>query len=956
MRRGGTALAGLCVLAAWGLAPVSAWSRDKDEEDAEFASALIGRGYLDLADELTLQLVNAASTPAKKGNALLYRAELLYALAQAESDVTKGQAIVDQAIALLRDFVKANAGAPSAGQVRAALANLQSKQAQILINVQKVEPDPAKATAMRNRAMAIFGEIESELRTVVKGLKEQALKAPPTDESDRILIDYSMQFVKTLLEHGRMAGGEDRKALLDEAIKLAEDFQYDFGNRSVAFDVLRIEGLCRMELGDFTKAEQRIKSALTLRDQLPEKSEPNDFQLGILRDAHLALVQLYLKSGRHLQAVEAVDRAFAVDPKLKGTDPGWTLQLEKAQGYASMGDLVRATATANQIIAANPNGRNAYLARERMTTWITVKGRATPDRLMTAAESYLDREQWREALSSFRRVIELSTAPADRDKYAPTAYYKMGQCLLEMGRHGEAAYAFENVVRDFASNENAPRACFEAMRCAQRLVNLSNDPRDEAWKDQFLNTLSSKWPTHPSARNVKFIQAEKAETAGDLPKAADLYRQVPEDAELYEGALVRAGFCYYQSAATRWEKEGKTDRIKPEIQKQMQMAEEVFKKFLARLGKPELEPKVPELVKQRAGFVAVANQFLAYVYMHEVIGRAADAVQLLDESAKPLAANDDKLAKIWEVKVRALLNMGKLDEAVQVLESLYQRFPDGLPIARACKSVAVRLDQATADLEKAGGDPKVVRENLKRVSRYYTTWLNEGPSNGLRVTMGDVVSVSEALYITARRLNGLTEKQSSFLDLKGQQLPEPQYWKDAAFVHTLLADERIGKLNDAERLKVFQRLARCTTFIASEAQDWLRAKNIYSDIFKSYQLVNARDELNVAVLQKHPALLGLYIELGYVYIELARCKQKFQYDNAMTVFNNLLRVAQPGSEPWWICKFAAISALYERGGSGDITTARVAMENVERNYPDYDGGTYGLKAKFLELKPKVMGR
>jgi hypothetical protein len=113
------------------------------------------------------------------------------------------------------------------------------------------------------------------------------------------------------------------------------------------------------------------------------------------------------------------------------------------------------------------------------------------------------------------------------------------------------------------------------------------------------------------------------------------------------------------------------------------------------------------------------------------------------------------------------------------------------------------------------------------------------------------------------------------------------------------------------------------------------------------------DELNVAVLQKHPALLGLYIELGYVYIELARFKQKFQYDNALVVFNNLLRVAQPGSEPWWICQHAALSVLYERGGNGDIRDARGAMANVERNYPDFDGGAYGLKAKLLELKRKI---
>ena len=43
----------------------------------------------------------------------------------------------------------------------------------------------------------------------------------------------------------------------------------------------------------------------------------------------------------------------------------------------------------------------------------------------------------------------------------------------------------------------------------------------------------------PAARNIKFVQAEKVENTGDLKAAAELFRQVGEDAEAYEAALVR---------------------------------------------------------------------------------------------------------------------------------------------------------------------------------------------------------------------------------------------------------------------------------------------------------------------------------------------------------------------------------------------------------------------------------
>jgi hypothetical protein len=441
-----------------------------------------------------------------------------------------------------------------------------------------------------------------------------------------------------------------------------------------------------------------------------------------------------------------------------------------------------------------------------------------------------------------------------------------------------------------------------------------------------------------------------------------MFRQVPPEADLYESALVRAGVCYYMHANAAWEKGGKSDKVKPGVAKHLQSAEECFRKFLGRLGKPELEPKVPELIKQRTGFATVANQYLAYVYMHDAIGRNADALAILDQCAKTIPPDDERLAKIWETKIRVHLNLKQYDKAIHVLEMMFenQHTKYGLPIARASKSVAIHLDELTIEMEKeVKGKPtdaqiqKRIRENLKNVSRYYTTWLNEGPPNGLRVTMADVVSVSEALYVIARRLNGLTDKQASFLDLGGQRLPDLQAWKDAAFVHTLLIDERIGKLPDEIRVKVLQRLARCSTFVANTQAEWLKAKSVYDDIIKDFQLVDGNNRLQVPVLNKHPILLGLYIESGYVYLELARFKQKFQYDSALTVFNNVTSAAQAGSEPWWLCKFGAISALYERGSSGDIQMARIAMENLERTYADYDGGKYNMKARFVELKQKL---
>ena len=137
MRGYRTALPGLCLLAALGLAPESAWPRDRAEEDVEFVNTLLARNYLDLADDFTRQLVDAATTPAGKADATLARVDVLIVLAAGESEVAKARAYIDRAIDLLRDFVKDNPDAPESDLARATLARLQTGQAQFLLNAMR---------------------------------------------------------------------------------------------------------------------------------------------------------------------------------------------------------------------------------------------------------------------------------------------------------------------------------------------------------------------------------------------------------------------------------------------------------------------------------------------------------------------------------------------------------------------------------------------------------------------------------------------------------------------------------------------------------------------------------------------------------------------------------------------------------------------------------------------------
>src|SRR6185295_12700706 len=136
---------------------------------------------------------------------------------------------------------------------------------------------------------------------------------------------------------------------------------------------------------------------------------------------------------------------------------------------------------------------------------------------------------------------------------------------------------------------------------------------------------------------------------------------------------------------------------------------------------------------------------------------------------------------------------------------------------------------------------------------------------------------------------------------------------------------------------------------------WNKAKDQYENISKAYKLVTASGVLDGTVLAAHRELLGVYVEQGYVFAELGKkdAKLKFQFDNASTVFSNVLRVVQPNSEPWWQSKLMVLQVLYDRGAEADVKLAMVGLENLERTNPTFDDNKFGMKDKFLELKKQL---
>jgi tetratricopeptide (TPR) repeat protein len=928
------------------LSTIPAFSQD----EVELARVLAQRGWFDLAEDLCDRLEKGPS----HGVASLIRAEIKLGQADREAEFEKSMEALGDAVALLKKFLGESGSHPLALEAQTTIGWVQARKGRLAVDAMELESDPGRHSELQKIALQSYADAAKFYQETIERLKKDR-----TDRAQDSLMDCRLELPRIMIENAKLAGVDDvaRKKLLTQAKDLLVDFEFDYGDRPIAFEAMLEGGKCLTELGEYKQAESKLRSTFALRKRLAEaKIKPNDYHNKVIFGAYLALAQTLQRAGKLSAAKSFIDSVLKEDRTIEKEWAGPALRLEKADILFKLRDVAAALALATEIINKDPNGRWGFLAKDRMKKWgeSGIFVRFTPAQMMTAADSSMDREQFRDALRDLRRCIEACTTDADRRQWEGHAWFKMGQCFQALHRNYEAASAYEKVFTRYPKDPNAPKACYEAVRCFNAEFAISGDPRDDDRKEKFLSLLAAQWPKDPAARNLKYVQAEKVEKTGDLRAAADLYRQVGEDAEAYESALVAQGYCYYADAARRYEKNPKDASTQRDAKEGLRLAEEALRRFLARAADPSKAPAQPEQQKARSALAQVANQQLAYVLMHEAVGKTREALAFLEKVAREIPAEDERIAKIWATQIQAHLSLGQLDQAIKILELMFDKFPDVPAIARASKSVAIKLDTATLEMIRAKAEPARVNENLKKVSRYYAKWLSLAPALNMRITMTDVLSVAEALYMIAKQINGLSDRQISFLDLNGLAIGEGQYFIDAAFVHSLLTEGKVGKLSERDRILLMTRLARCYSFVAQDGDDWTKSKEHYESIMKAFGVVSPQGTLDPGVLGRHRELLGVYVELGYVYVELGKSsKQKFQFDNASTVFSNVLRVVQPASEPWWQSKYMVLQVLFERGAESDVKLAKVGLENLERSNPGFDENKYGMKDRFLALKQEI---
>jgi tetratricopeptide (TPR) repeat protein len=494
----------------------------------------------------------------------------------------------------------------------------------------------------------------------------------------------------------------------------------------------------------------------------------------------------------------------------------------------------------------------------------------------------------------------------------------------------EAALAFDTCYERYPNTAKAPEAVYQALMQYVALASAEKKPIFKTRVEERRKTLTSKFPTHDRAAFAQLVEGDTLTSEDKFLEAVDSYSKVQASSPSYYDAQLRIGSCYYQQARTL-DKAGK----KSEAAQYYTQAETILKKSIDdfdRLASDNLD--LEKLARyEKNGFNA--RRQLSDLYLQ--IGKFDKVLPLLDGADTKYANDADALSQIWSLRIRALKEQGKLEDAIKLLDALAAKNTSPRAIASGAGLIARELDQQAAAASEAK-KTKEANDLWRRAANYY------GMSGRAllktdSIRPADVEAIAERLYVLGLLFNGVPETTDTFIGWDTKKLKETKLWELSAELYQ--AGLRISPSTKAQL-----NLARISAFLGR----WKVASDAFGEFSNSSGSVFDPIETKKLARGVTAEAIQAYIERGVCDLMVATAENdKNRLNLAEDTFNRLYAVLKVDSATWWQSAYYLVKCRYERG---NYREADDLLQGIERATNKLGGDT-SLAPAFIELKKDI---
>jgi TolA-binding protein len=931
--------------------------------DVVFADALgFDREWYDLAYQvLDAFEASGRARPEDLDAAHLHRADLLVREAGSMKDRAKAGERVEQARKLYTEL--SGKGGATGTEASLRIGQIYLTEGEGAFNRMKSTEDAEARAAARKEAEDKYKEAEKFFGDLVEKYKD----AEKPDDVYKLMISRFNRAVAVYQLSQIGEKGKERDDRLQKAHDYFLEVNTEHSDQPKGYEAAIYLGFVCKDQGKSKESIDAFTSACGLKDFFYNKEEgkyyfPDEAYSDIVARAYLCKAQTLNEMKEYAQAVETAKKLFDVLPGYMHKPLGLWTRIEDGKARIGAGDAKKGFEVLQAVANEDPKGPLGEMAKATMSGKVGgSRGAAVPpERRLANAKAGIDRGKTTEGMNDLRYLIaDLEVAGGDDAKLLPTCWYELGNAYLQQKRWDEAAAAFDALATLFTQDAHAPKALFLESMSIGAVQAVKTTKFDGARYDDTLRKLSSGYPNDPTAKAAAFLLGNKLFEARDYPGAAREFEKVAESAgEYYDAALYQVGVAYTMEGR-RLAGEAK-DTAQAKIV--FASARSAFEKAIKWADGAVGQGKVPAEGERAANLKKLACRArcrLAEIMLNPAVKDPAKALDAAQAAEAGLGQNADPemLAEARLLVVQAYLASADAAKAEEAQAKLAEGAPDSQRTARGEREVAIELDRQAEKGRSAKPTPMSpddVKGLLARAADHYARWIAVATKAELPVPPQDYVKAGDRLYSIALELNALPET-ASFADVDDlAKLPAAARFAQAAtgYEATLAA----GSSPDTWLTKL--KLSACYGF----TRNWEKCGAAFEPLVASEKLLKAegKDDAGkmvysidpAAVKDKRSALLFGYADFGRALFEMAAKDRKY-LDNALEVLARVVAAAPPDTQLWWRSKYDYFAVLYERG---DYQEATIGIRAMSRTNPNYDGGKYGLKAKFEALAKKLEGK
>lgn len=892
------------------------------KDEIPFAEKLAEKGYFDLAQSVCEELKNSASAkPEDKKAIVLVEAQINKSMADSERDPEKKKKFFEDAVKGYETFIKDNPTHPQLASAQFKIAELYQSKGQGMVDVLKAETDKAKRQAIVTEADQIFKSSTDYLEKLIQKFHGDSRWENELTQARYLLcVGYYLHASLFIDDASRQS------ALAKKAISLIEEMQWSYDEGLIfMFDLWVYRGLAHQCLKEYERALESFRTGGNLYDSVADTEHYNNsFVVSIISRAAYFGAQCAIEAKKFDDAIAFVDDFLKKYPGEKDVRFGLACRIEKGKALYLSNRTAEGSKELNLVVV-----KGGFWGNEAAQALNKLSGAGgstlSPDVYLALADSKIGEDDYIGGIRAAQRVLGAAKTKEDQQKYIPQALHKIGICYSLLDRPWEAATAFGVLAKRYPKADMASRCAFEAARSYSTIAGASGNPGDDALYDEALKYLTATFPDSKEAKNVQFLVAKRLEDKAredkkKLLEAAEQYAKVSTSAgPLYELALSRVGYCYYQYARAIHAEELKTAKDDAGREAAKKKALEYFDKgikgFNVYMQFIEKEKVIdPKLLNERRELTYGCMDCLANMYMHAAVNTPDKVLDLFKNVHVDFADKPEKIAKAWTLMIQADLRRGKVVEAETRFRELMEKFAEDKRITLAAKEVGFAFEGVADDVKAK--DAAKASEMRKKAAEYFYIWLTESKKRDVKVPLKEMNAAGDKLFSIA-----LEEKAPEAFK---QSIQIFQWIKERAG-----ADEKLP----VDEWKIDWKIGECHLSL----KEYANALPIFE------KLKIDKPEMGV-----------IHQELAEIYVGMADQEGKLEYrDKALDIVANLVARIDKGSEPWWKSQGMLAKLLYD---SGKYPDAALKIKGIEMAYPSFDNDTYGVKTQMLDLKKKLANK